>query len=144
MTHEDTGKYGKKRSGAELNERIAARIREKASEKRLSCAEAHSIAETLNVPPADVGAAIDLLEVRITKCQLGLFGHGREKNIPVLSGEIEPGMESAIRSALVNGRLTCAAAWEISRRFGVSKAMVAAASEALKIKISACQLGTFG
>jgi len=50
MTHEDTGKYGKKRSGAELNERIGARIREKASEKRLSCAEAHSIAETLNVP----------------------------------------------------------------------------------------------
>jgi hypothetical protein len=144
MTHEDTGKYGKKRSGAELNERIAARIREKASEKKLSCAEAHSIAEKLDVTPAEVGTTVDLLEVRITKCQLGLFGYGREKNIPVLSGKIDPRMDSALKSALVNGRLTCAAAWEISKKLGVSKAMVAAASEALKIKISACQLGTFG
>jgi hypothetical protein len=143
MTHQDTGKYGKKRSGAELNETIAAKIREKASENRLSCAEAHGIAENLNVAPADVGTAVDLLEVRITKCQLGLFGHGREKNIPELSGKIDPAMESAIKSALVNDRLTCSAAWEISKRFGVPKAMVAAASEVLKIKISACQLGTF-
>jgi hypothetical protein len=143
MTHEDAGKYAKKRSNAKFNEMIAARIKEKVSGNSLSCAEAHSIAEKLNVDPAEVGTAIDLLEVRITQCQLGLFGYGKEKKIPVLSGKIDPGMESAIKSALVNGRLTCLAAWEISKRFGVSKAMVAAASEALKIKISACQLGTF-
>lgn len=109
----------------------------------ISCAEAHSIAVKLNADPAEVGTAIDLLEVRINKCQLGLFGYGKEKNIPPLSDKISPEIESAIRSFLVNGRLTCSAAWEISKRSNISKAMVAAACETMKIKISACQLGAF-
>jgi hypothetical protein len=122
---------------------IAARIKEKISENTISCAEAHRIAVDLNTDPADVGTAIDLLEVRINRCQLGLFGYGKEKHIPVLSDKINPEMESAIKSSLVNGRLTCSAAWEISKRFHVSKAMVAAACEVMKIKITACQLGAF-
>jgi hypothetical protein len=143
MTHEDTGNYAGKRHGAELNEMIAARIKESISDDTISCAEAHSIAVKLNTDPADVGTAIDLLEVRINKCQLGLFGYGKQKNIPVLSDKINPKIESAIKSSVVNGRLTCSAAWEISKRFNVSKAMIAAACETLKIKISACQLGAF-
>lgn len=143
MTHEDAGNYARKRHGAELNELIAARIKEKMSENTISCAEAHSIAVKLNADPADVGTTIDLLEVRINKCQLGLFGYEKQKKIPDLSNKINPEIESAIKSSLVNGRLTCFAAWEISKRFNVSKTMVAAACETMKIKISACQLGTF-
>jgi len=143
MTHEDAGNYAGKRHGAELNEMIATGIKEKMSENTISCAEAHSIAAKLDADPADVGAAIDLLEVRINKCQLGLFGYGKQKNIPALSDKINPEIESAIKSSLVKGRLTCSAAWEISKRFNVSKAMVAAACETMKIKISACQLGAF-
>ena len=143
MTHEDAGNYAGKRHGAELNEMIAARIKEKISENTISCAEAHSIALKLNADPAEVGTAIDLLEVRINKCQLGLFGYGKQKNIPALSDKIDPEIESAIKLSLVNGRLTCSAAWEISKRFNVSKTMVAAACETMKIKISACQLGAF-
>jgi hypothetical protein len=144
MTHEDAGHYAGKRRGQKLNEAIAAEIREKVSENRISCAEAHSVAVKLNVDPADVGSAIDLLEVRIIKCQLGLFGHGEQKNIPPLSDRINPAVESAITSSLVNGRLACSAAWQISQRFNVSKPMVAAACETMKIKISPCQLGAFG
>jgi hypothetical protein len=143
MTHEDSGKYAEKRHGAKLNEMIAARIKEKISENAISCAEAHSVAVKLKADPAEVGTAIDLLEVRINKCQLGLFGYGKEKNIPPLSDKISPEIESAIRSSLVDGRLTCFAAWDISKRFNVSKGMVAAACERIKIKISACQLGAF-
>jgi hypothetical protein len=143
MTHEDAGNYAGKRHGAELNEMIAARIKEKISKNTISCAEAHSIAVKLNANPADVGTAIDLLEVRINKCQLGLFGYGKQKNIPALSDKINPEIKSAIKSSLVNGRLTCSAAWEISKRFNISKTMVAAACETMKIKISLCQLGAF-
>jgi hypothetical protein len=143
MTHEDAGHYAGKRHGAELNEMIAAGIKEKMSENTISCAEAHSIAVKLNADPADVGTTIDLLEVRINKCQLGLFGYEKQKKIPALSDKISPEIESAIKSSLVNSRLTCSAAWEISKRFNVSKSMVAAACEAMKIKISACQLGAF-
>jgi hypothetical protein len=143
MTHEDAKNYVRKRHGAELNEMIAARIKEKISENTIFCAEAHSIAVKLNTDPADLGTAIDLLEVRINKCQLGLFGYGKKKNIPALSDKINPAIESAIKSSLVNGRLTCSAAWEISKRFNISKTMVAAACETMKIKISSCQLGAF-
>ncbi len=143
MTHEDAGNYAGKRRGAELNEAIAAKVKEKISENKISCSEAHSIAAELNVDPGEVGIAIDLLEVRIIKCQLGLFGHGKEKNIPALPDTIDPDIEPAIRSSLVNGRLACSAAWEIAKRFHVSKAMVSAVCEKMKIKISPCQLGAF-
>jgi hypothetical protein len=143
MTHKDTGNYAGKRGGRALNETIAAKIKGKISENRISCAEAHSIAVELNTDPADVGAAIDLLEVRIIKCQLGLFGYGKEKNIPVLSDKINPDIESVIKSSLVNDRLPCFTAWEIAKRFKVARPMISAACETMKIKISPCQLGAF-
>jgi hypothetical protein len=144
MAHEDAGKYAEKRRGAKLNEIIATKIKEKISDNTISCADAHSIAAKLNANPAEVGTAIDLLEVRINKCQLGLFGYGKQKNIRPLSDEINPEIQSVINSSLVNGQLACSAAWEISKRYNVSKPMVAAVCETMKIKISPCQLGAFG
>jgi len=143
MTHEDAGHYASKRRDAKLNEAIATKIKEKISDNKISCAEAHSIAGKLNVSPAEVGTAIDLLEVRITQCQLGLFGHGKEKNIPPLPDKIDSGVESAINSSLADGRLPCSTAWEISERFKMSKSTLAAICEEIKIKISPCQLGAF-
>jgi len=143
MTHEDAGHYANKRRGAKLNRTIAERIKEITKDNKISCAEAHNIAGNLNISPADVGTTIDLLEIRITQCQLGLFGHGKEKNIPQLPEKMNPDVESAIRSSLVNGRLACIAAWEISKRFNISKPVIAAVCESIKIKISPCQLGAF-
>jgi hypothetical protein len=143
MTHEDTGHYAEKRPGVELNEKIAAEIKEKIFENKISCAEAHNIAEILHVDPADVGAAIDLLEVRIIKCQLGLFGHSKQKSIPALSDQLNPEIESAIQSHLINERLACSVAWDIAKRFKISKDMIAAACETMNIKIFPCQLGAF-
>lgn len=143
MTHKDTGNYSKKRGGAVLDETIAAKIKEKISENRISCAEAHSVATELSIEPADVGTAIDLLNVRIIKCQLGLFGFGKEKNIPSLPDTANPDIEKAIKSSLVNDRLPCITAWEIAKRFTVAKPIISAVCEAMKIKISPCQLGAF-
>jgi hypothetical protein len=143
MTHEDTGHYAGKRRGAKLDEAIAAKIREKLSENRISCAEAHSIATDLKMAPADVGTAIDLLEARIIKCQLGLFGYGKEKNIPALPDKIDPDIEPAVKSALVDNRLPCSTAWEIAKKFKISRPVMAAICESMKIKVSPCQLGAF-
>ncbi len=143
MTHEDAGHYANKRRGAKLNRTIAEKIKDTAKDKKISCAEAHNIAGHLKVSPAEVGATIDLLEIRITQCQLGLFGHGKEKNIPPLLEKMNPEVESAIKSSLVNGRLACITAWEISKRFKISKPVIAAVCESMKIKISPCQLGAF-
>lgn len=144
MTHEDAGNYAGKRRGAELNEVIAGRVKEKATDQRIPCTTAHSIAAELGVSAADVGIAVDLLEIRIIRCQLGLFGYAEGKNIPALSNNIDPEIESVIQASLVNGRLACSAAWEISERFHIPKPMVSAICESLKIKISPCQLGAFG
>lgn len=143
MAHENAGNYSGKRQGAELDNMIAASIKDKLRENTISCAEAHNIALKLNVDPAAVGTAIDLLEVRINKCQLGLFEHGKEGDAPVGPDKITPEVESAIRSSLVNGRLTCADAWKIAERFGLSKKAVGVACDTLEIKISECQIGTF-
>jgi hypothetical protein len=144
MTYEDAGHYAGKRRGAKLNETIAEKIKGTISDNKISCAEAHGIAGKLNVSPAEVGTAIDLLEVRITQCQLGLFGHGKEKNIPPLPDKIDSEVESAINSSLADGRLACSTAWEIAKRFKMAKSTVAAICEKMKIKISPCQLGAFG
>lgn len=143
MTHEDAGHYASKRPGAKLNETVAARIKEKIAGNSISCAEAHNIAAELNIAPDEIGVAIDLLEIKINKCQLGLFGYGSEKKIPVLTEKVNPDIESAIKTSLVNNRLACSAAWEISKRFAVSKPVITAVCESMKIKISPCQLGAF-
>ncbi len=143
MTHEDAGNYAAKRHGVELNETIAANIKERINENKISCAEAHAIAVKLNVSPADIGAAIDLLEVRISRCQLGLFGYGKNKDIPELSDPVNPEIESMIRSKISNGRITCSAAWEIALKFKIPKKNISAICEKMKVKISSCQLGAF-
>lgn len=142
MGHEDQGNYAGKRQGAELNQRIAASVKDRISDNAITCAEAHEIAAKLKVDPAEVGAAIDLLEVRINKCQLGLFQHEKDGAAGSLE-KIGPELDGAIRSALVNGRLACAAAWDIAKTFGLSKRAIGMACETMKIKISVCQLGTF-
>jgi hypothetical protein len=143
MTHEDAGHYANKRHGTKLNQTIAVKIKETVSDNKISCAKAHYIASKLNVSPAEVGTTIDLLEVRITQCQLGLFGHGKEKNIPPIPDKIDPGIESAIKSSLADERLPCSTAWEIAKRFKMAKSAMAAVCESIKIKISPCQLGAF-
>jgi hypothetical protein len=143
MAHEDAGKYAAKHEGAILDEEIASRIKEKIKDNKISCAAAHKIAGDLGIKPSDVGINIDLLEVRINKCQLGLFGYGDAKKITGKPEKINPDIEKAIEAGLVNNRLSCAAAWEIADRFGIPKITVADICEAMKIKITSCQLGAF-
>lgn len=143
MTRKDEGNFAGKRKGTELNEMIASLLRDKAKDNRISCSEAHAISEELNITPQEVGATIDLLEIRIIECQLGLFGYRDKKNIPALNEKIDPEIESAIRSSLIDGKLPCISAWDIARKFNISRLKVASICEYMKIKISACQLGAF-
>ena len=144
MTHHDAGHYKAKHpAGRKLNEAAAAAVREKAGDGRISCAEAARIAGRLKIGMPDVGETIDLLEIHLEKCQLGLFGYSPEKIIVKPAAKVEPDLADAIRGALVKGRLPCAAAWEIAARTGKSRMEVSAACEALKVKVKPCQLGAF-
>jgi hypothetical protein len=144
MTHEDAGHYAAKHPGASVDASIAEAIEEKQSNGRVTCAAAHAIATRCGCSPRKVGVNIDLLEKRISQCQLGLFGHGSKKGKAVKAvSEVTPDLEAALRSAMVDGRVTCAAAWEIAARFKLKKIEVACACEALEIKVGHCQLGAF-
>jgi hypothetical protein len=147
MTREDAGKYALKHApGTRPNERIAKAIREKAPGGELACAAAEKIAKDLGVGIPEVGVTADLLEMKIKKCQLGLFGWGRKpdhgKDIRA-ADSLPAGMKSALEEATENGVVTCAAAWAIAERLGTERKAVSAACETLRLKIRKCQLGAF-
>jgi len=143
MTHLNTGNYAAKHSDTNIPETLQESLTSIAKDKRLSCNQAHQLALETGFSPTEVGRAADLLELRLSGCQLGLFGQGRNKDKAV--GPSEPGAElrQALHAALSQERLSCLAAWEIAARFKLKKTEVTAACEALKIKISPCQLGAF-
>jgi hypothetical protein len=114
----------------------------------LPCATAFTVAESLQVKPAEVGQAADRLDVRLSQCQLGLFGYGRKaegkhRRVRAVQ-DITPEMAAAIRASLgEDGKLSCAAAWRIAAEFEVARQAVADAAEGLGLRIARCQLGAF-
>ena len=145
MTHRDEGHYAEKHARrARLDQAIREAIRRRSMGGKLSCVAAFRIAEEMNIQPSEVGRALDLLEIRIIKCQLGLFGHEKGKRLIVKPAEtVSQDLEEALRAGLVNGRLPCATTWEIAKRFNVPKMGITSACERLNLHISQCQLGAF-
>ena len=144
MTHKDRGHYsGKHSPGRSADQRIVDVLTSAVLENTIPCAVAFRVATELNASTEEVGFTIDSLEYTITKCQLGLFGYGPEKKKVKPADSVSSTIEDAIRKALINDRLPCAAAWGIAETLGLGKLSVASACETLGIKISPCQLGAF-
>lgn len=144
MTRQKGQKFADKHApNTQLDERIRDLINRHAKNNELPCALAFKIADELNVSPAAVGTTTDLLEMMLVKCQLGLFGYSPSKKVVKPKAPENKKLEGTIRDSLVDGALSCEKAWEIARRFDVSKMTVSAACEHLKIKIRPCQLGAF-
>lgn len=145
MTHEYEGHYRAKHApNIQLDPALAKIVREKSKDGHLTCSSAFTIAKKTGASPTEVGRAADLLEIKISKCQLGLFGHMKEKpNIVEPEGKVSAELEQALREGMVNGTLPCRKAWDIAWRFGLSKIKITAACERLNIRLGPCQLGTF-
>jgi hypothetical protein len=144
MAHEDAGHYAAKHpSGTKVDPSIKQKLETKLSAGKIRCAAAHAIAEELGAPPADVGVAIDLMEARIAKCQLGLFGYHPEKRIVKPAASPSPDIEDAVKRHLENGRITCKNCWQIAERAGLKKMDISNICEQLGIKVAKCQLGAF-
>lgn len=144
MTHEDTGHYAAKHpEGLTPNPDIAERVRSKSMDGRIGCVAAHEIATELKVPPADVGVVIDLLELRINQCQLGLFGTGRKEKPRKPAADPPAELEDAINGSTHDGRISCQALWALAEANGVNRIEAGSACEALDVKVTDCQLGAF-
>ena len=122
---------------------IKSEIIKRAKTGELPCAVAFEIAKGLGVSTGEVGKTADLINIILSKCQMGLFGYKPEKKKVKPLKSIDQDLKSAIRDALVEGRLPCKSAWDISTRLGVAKMTVSGACEAMDIKIKPCQLGAF-
>ncbi len=136
-------KEKKKIIDEEPREDISNEIKKNAKEGKLPCAVAFQIAESLGVQPGDVGKTADILNVKLEKCQLGLFGHDPENKKVKPDHEAASKLKGAIEPEVTDGRLACRTVWEISARLDVSKMKISNACEAMGIKIDKCQLGAF-
>lgn len=144
MTHEDAANYaGKHPDNKLIDPRIAGAIQSRVDAGRIACARAFGAATELDVSPAEVGRHLDLMEIRIDKCQLGLFGYPKKSKAVEPASEVSLELAAAIEEALVAGRLPCAEAWAIAERMNLAKMELAAACEAQGVKVSSCQLGSF-
>lgn len=56
-----------------MKEELRQKMLQKAVDNRLPCSVARKIAEELDIPYKEVGAAADELGIRIRDCQLGCF-----------------------------------------------------------------------
>jgi hypothetical protein len=144
MTREQGPKFSAKHgTDTKINPKVKQKIEDNANNNELACAVAFKIAEELKATPSDIGKAIDLLDIRLVKCQLGLFGYRPEKKAVKPKTPHSQDMAKAIRKALVEEKLPCSAAWDIAQKFNLPKMTVSAACEYLKLKIKPCQLGAF-
>ncbi len=144
MTHDDAGHFARKHgNGAVPDPVIRDTILQRAVKAELSCAVAFEVTKQLGITPEAIGRTADLMELRLVKCQLGLFGYRPKKSIVKPATSVAPALEKAIFEALVNDRLACESAWQIAEEFEIHKMKISAACDALKVKIRPCQLGAF-
>ena len=136
------GNFAAKHKGVVVSdERISMLLKECAVDKKISCAEATKISQQLSVEMSAVGITIDMLNIRIIDCQMGIFGVAGKTITAAVSIDAE--LKTEIHKFLQDGRLACASAWEIAKKHNTSRKSVAQICEALKIKIKPCQLGAF-
>ncbi|MBN1474519.1 MAG: hypothetical protein JW914_07890 [Syntrophaceae bacterium] len=144
MAHQDKGKYFEKHpKDSIIDEGVKEEILAEVQNVNIACKKAEEIAGKKGVTIGDVGKAIDILNINIVECQLGLFGYGEKKKIVQPAKEVTPELKIKIERALQEGTLPCAVAWKIAAQLNIPRMKVCAACEALKIKVKPCQLGAF-
>ena len=117
-------------------------LKNSAVDNKLQCSKLFEIINQYSFFPDIVGFSLNKLNIKITHCQLGLFGYAGGKNIPKCETVSEK-FENKIFDYMEDGRLPCAAAWNIASEMKISKLDVTSACEKLNIKINKCQLGAF-
>jgi len=127
-----------------MRQEIVAQIKGSLAEGRLPCASAFKIARRLEVSPQQVGEVADEFNVKISRCQLGLFGYGSNKGKSLEpTQEVGEELQAMIKDGVIEGGLPCATAWDIARELTKKRMDVANAAESLGIRITQCQLGCF-
>lgn len=143
MGHQDKGHFAAKHKDRKINETVADKIKAMTNNNTITCASAHKISKDLNLPPSEIGIQIDLLEFRITECQVGLFGYknGEKRINPEI--EIPPDLDDELKKSASSGRISCRSCWDIAGLLKMKRLDIGSACEKRNIRIKPCQLGSF-
>ncbi len=114
----------------------------------LPCERAHDIAARFGVSPGEVAAiANDKLDMRFSRCQLGLFGYGPKalgkSKIIQAAAHVPPEIEAALRGRAQGNSVSCLDVWQVAAEFAYPRLGMANIAEALGLRIRPCQLGCF-
>ncbi|MFA5519425.1 MAG: hypothetical protein WDA74_09230 [Spirochaetota bacterium] len=118
-------------------------IKERSKNGSISCAELFKIVNEYTIFPDILGQCVTLEKLKISHCQLGLFGYENKKKIVEPAETVSEELEDKIYYLLEDRALPCAASWVIADELKIPRIAVAAACEKMKIKIKKCQLGAF-
>ncbi len=143
MTHEDKGNYAGKHPHLKTNSLVAEKLEKLKDKNQITCAAAHRAASDLNMSPKEVGAQVDLMELRLVQCQLGLFGHTPGSGQTDEDIQVPDDLKLRLDSATQEGRISCKACWDIAREFKMSRMDMGAVCKKIDLRIKPCQLGAF-
>ena len=138
------GHYREKHpAGAKVDADTERTVRAMTKNDEITCDSALKMAHELGITPGQMGMTLDLLDIRLVECRLGLFGFNPVKKVVKPANHVCQELEKAIRESLTRNRLSCADACELAERLGKRNMDMSSACEALGIKICSCQLGAF-
>jgi hypothetical protein len=131
----------------DMDERLRQAVLDHLKEGRLPCHQAFALADLLGVKPRTVGLAADEAGIRISHCQLGLFGYGpkaegKHKIVQPMD-EVPQRLCARLRAAASSKGISCAALWAVADELGTPRLETSSAAEAMGLKVSVCQLGCF-
>ncbi len=122
---------------------LTLKLKNASDGEEISCENAFTVIENTGVLPLDVGKLINKMDMKITRCQLGLFGYKPEKKILKPADSVSEQLSSSIMQYVNNGRIICADVWKVADSNGITRIEAASACEKLSFKIKKCQLGAF-
>jgi hypothetical protein len=130
-----------------MDERILQAMQERLEDGKLPCNQAHAIAHVLNVDPLTVGRAANEAGIRISRCQLGLFGYGpkaegKHKIVHPMD-DVPERLAARLRGQAEGEGITCTAIWRVADGLGYPRLETSSAVEAMGLRVSRCQLGCF-
>jgi hypothetical protein len=114
---------------------------------QLPCNHAFAIAQMLDIEPLQVGFAANEAEIRISRCQLGLFGYGpkaegKHKIVHPME-DVPERLAARLRTGANGENITCKVVWDAADKLGYKRIEASSAVEAMGLKVSRCQLGCF-
>ena len=130
-----------------MDEKLRQAMQDRLEDGRLACNQAFGIARALEIEPLTVGLAANDAGIRISSCQLGLFGYGpkaegKHKIVHAMD-EVPERLAARLREAAEGENITCTAVWKVADGLGFMRLEASSAVEAMGLKVSRCQLGCF-